>query len=227
MGHSEDLTLLHDCLHRLEREGFSSATLDPIGANVIGAVAVRLACDVVRGASADFGHPLGFGRVQLTPWELDRPRVAVHVWDHLAMSVVSEDAHDHCYDFVSVCYVGGLEHRLFQVRHEQGLALGAHSLEYAAGSCEAPGSTGIQEDLSVLEVDRFAVEAPEIYAIGCDVLHSAKPTSARTVTIQFQSPTLKSHAQVYRSCGHHVRSRASGSVSFTAERLARVMAGLC
>ena len=222
--HNEDREIIGDCLSRLGNRGFSSAALDGIRPEAIGGAAVRLACRVILDGSGDYAHPLGFGRIQLTPWALDRPRVAVHVWDRIAMATASEDAHDHCYDFVSVCYLGGLEHRLFEVQQQPLTESRVHLLRYAAGSCNAVEIPSVRENLQALEIDRFRVEAPDIYSVACDIIHSAAPTNERTITIQFQSPVVKPHAQVYRP--YRREGATQPAAPFSSERLSSVLLGL-
>jgi hypothetical protein len=223
VSHEKDQRLIEDCIDRLGRQGYKSGAIEYVGAQAIGAAAVRLASGIVARASIDLAHPLGFGRVPLTPWALDRPRVAVHVWDRNSTTAISEDIHDHCYDFVSVCFAGGLEHRVFRLEPGRGSVLDARPLLYSAGSCDTAGSDGGGTNLAIAEVEGFAVEAPQIYAIGADILHSAWSTSGLTVTVQFQSPIVKPQAQVYR-----LQLRATGRsfpapISFTPERMSRAL----
>ena len=225
MDRDEDVSLIEDCLDRLGRLGFKAEALEPVGVEAIGRAALRLARRIVDDPPGDFGHPLGFGRVPLTPWELARRRAAVHIWDRSAILDVSEDVHDHCYDFVSACCVGGLEHRVFRPASRSDESTGAKALLYAAGSCDAPGSEGGGPDLSIVEVERFVVEAPRIYAMASEKLHSARPTSKLTVTVQFQSPIVKPQARVYRTYLPPAGQFASASMPFTRARLALALAG--
>lgn len=224
MDNAEDLRVIEDCIDRLAREGYKSGALEHIGAHAIGTAAVRLANWIVARASNDLGHPLGFGRVPLTPWVMDRPRVAVHVWDQHSIAAPSEDVHDHCYDFVSVCCAGGLEHRVFQLDPRPGGVLTAQPLLYYAGSCDTAESDVGRTNLGLTEVEGFAIEAPRIYAIGADILHSARSTSEVTVTVQFQSPIVKPQARVYRLQPQAMERGSPTPMPFTWERMSRALA---
>lgn len=222
MTREQDQRLIEDCIDRLEQQGYKLGVLEDVGVRAIATAAVRLASKIVEQAAGDLGHPLGFGRIPLTSWELDRPRVAVHVWDRNSTTPVSDDVHDHCYDFVSVCCAGGLEHRVFRLEPGPGGFSGARPRLYSAGSCDAAGSEGEGTNLHIAEVEGFSIEAPRIYAIGADVLHSARPTSEFTVTVQFQSPIVKPQARVYRLKGMDMPS--STPMQFNPERMTRALA---
>lgn len=223
MENEQDLRLIEGCIERLAGQGYKSGALEHVGVHAIGAAAVRLATTIVAQASVNLAHPLGFGRVPLTPWALDRPRVAVHVWDRNSTTAASDDVHDHCYDFVSVCCAGGLKHRIFRPEPGPGGFFDARPLLYSAGSCDAAGSEDGGATLGIAEVEGFNVEAPQIYAIGADVLHSARPTSYLTVTVQFQSPIVKPHARVYRMQARSIERTLSDPAPFTPERLTRAL----
>lgn len=227
MDHEQNQRLIEDCIDRLERQGYNTGALEDVGACAIGTAAVRLARRIVARTSVDLMHPLGFGRVPLTSWALEKPRVAVHVWDRSSASPVSEDIHDHCYDFVSVCCVGGLEQRVFGLDQRLGGFLDARPLLYSAGSCDAAGSEGGGANLGIAEVKRFSVEAPQIYAIGADVLHSARPTNELTITVQFQSPIVKPQARVYRLGAPTVETTTSAPMPFTPERMNLALTEWC
>lgn len=227
MAHEQDQSLIQDCINRLGQQGYKIGALEDIGARAIGTAAVRLASRIIARAPVDLGHPLGFGRVPLTSWALDQPRVAVHVWDRNSTTPVSEDVHDHCYDFVSVCCAGGLEHRIFRPEPRPGSFLDARPLLYSAGSCDGAGSEGRGTNLGIAEVERFSIEAPRIYAIGADILHSARPTSELTITVQFQSPIVKPQARVYRLRGRTIETTSSAPMPFTPERMSRALTEWC
>jgi hypothetical protein len=223
----EDQSLIEDCIDRLGQQGYKTGALEDVGARAIARAAARLASRVLSEASVDLGHPLGFGRVPITPWALDQPRVAVHVWDRDSATPIAEDVHDHCYDFVSVCCAGGLEHRIFRLKLSEGGLLDARPLLYSAGSCDAAGSEGEGTNLGIAEVKRFSVEAPQIYAIGADILHSARPTNELTITVQFQSPIVKPQARVFRLRAGSIEATSPVPVPFTAERIACALAEWC
>lgn len=227
MAHERDQSLIVDCIDRLSRQGYKTGVLEDVGARAIGTAAARLASRIIARASVDLGHPLGFGRVPLTSWALDQPRVAVHVWDRSSNTPVSEDVHDHCYDFVSVCCAGGLEHRVFRLEPTPGGFLDARPLLYSAGSCDAAGSESGGANLGIVEIKRFSIEAPQIYAIGADILHSARPTSELTITVQFQSPIVKPQARVYRLGARTIETTSSAPMPFTPERMTRALREWC
>lgn len=227
MTHEQDQSLIQDCINRLGQQGYKIGVLEDVGARAIGTAAVRLARRVIAQASVDFGHPLGFGRVPLTPWVLHQPRVAVHIWDRNSITADSEDVHDHCYDFVSVCCAGGLDHRIFRPEARAGRFLDARPLLYSAGSCDAAGPEGGGTNLGIAEAETFSIEAPRIYAIDADVLHSARPTSELTITVQFQSPILKPQARVYRLQGRTVSTTSPAPMPFTPERITRALREWC
>lgn len=223
MHYEEDLSLIQDCLDRLEREGFRSDVLEPFDRHAIRQAAFRLAGTRIHREPGDLVHPLGFGRVPLTPWDLDRPRAAVHIWDRNAASTASRDVHDHCYDFVSVCCAGGLEHRIFRLEPSSGASLGTQALLYSAGSCDTAGSDTVEAEFGLAEIDCFVVEAPLIYEIGSDILHSARPTGKLTVTVQFQSPIVKPQARVYRPNAIEIEQPRCAPTAFTTERILRAL----
>lgn len=221
MDHEQDLRLIENCVDLLGRHGYNSNVLERVGAHAIGTAAVRLARRDAARASVDLGHPLGFGRVPLTPWALDQPRVAVHVWDGTSAIAVLEDVHDHCYDFVSVCCSGGLEHRVFRLEPRPASPMAAPPLLYSAGSCDVAASEGGGMNSGIAEIGGFTIEAPHIYAIAADTLHTVRPISELTVTIQFQSPIVKPQARVFRLQGQTIGK--TSRAPFTPERMTRAL----
>jgi hypothetical protein len=193
-----DRKLLEHCLSDLQQGGFEAASLNRYRSADIGGAAVRLGRRALDDQSHSLEHPLGFRRIPLTAWHLHSSRVALNVWDNSTRTDWSEDIHDHCYDFVSVCYIGGLEHSIFRVSAERGPGARAVGLRYAAGSCDAADSDQELVDVRVVNLRRYQVTAPMIYSLRNDVLHCATPVGGLTITVQFQSPCMKQKAQVYR-----------------------------
>ena len=136
-----DRNLLDACQQALVRHDFEAAALQGYDLRAIGTAAVRLAQAFLADTSGMLVHPLGFGRIPLTEWALDKPRIAVHIWDCSAGLPLADDIHDHCYDFVSQCHIGALEHRMFQLENVVDEGHRVQPVSYAAGSCDAATPT--------------------------------------------------------------------------------------
>lgn len=201
MTEAADRALLDDCLSDLVRADFDPLCLhaDPLS---IGDAALRLVrAELARGLAA-VSHPLGFGRIPLSNWDLSAPRIAVHVWGGGTLRELSDDVHDHCYDFVSICHVGGLEHRIFQLSADAVVGEPVAPMSYPAGSCTiASPQVEKAEPAGLIMVEEFKVQGGEIYGLGHEILHSAKPSNELTMTLQFQSPCRKTNARVFRRPG--------------------------
>lgn len=216
--------LLNECVSDLERSGFAAERLKGRDLVEIGAAVVWLARKKLDESPEGIHHPLGFARIPLTPWRLDCSRIAIHVWDQRSTLTLSDDIHDHCYDFVSLCHHGGLEHRIYEVTNDACAIQRATALHYAAGSCEGAGGGHFLDEVRILPVDAFRISAPQVYAMRHDVLHSASPVTDLTVSVQFQSPCRKAEARVYRAVERQHREKWLSGESFTYERLASALA---
>src|SRR4051812_19763945 len=102
-----DRVILCDFLAAVVSADFHQGKIPPSLLAAAGPAALRLALDRLD-SNGPTNHPLGFCRVPITDWQLDAPRAAVHIWDGSAGLRISDDIHDHCYDFVSLCLAGGM-----------------------------------------------------------------------------------------------------------------------
>lgn len=220
MRADSDRALLEECLSHLAKVGFVADALTPYQSS-IGGAAVRLAKNILAKNEGLLVHPLGFGRIPLTPWSMDQPRAAVHIWDGNAGLRQSEDIHDHCYDFISLCHVGGLRHRIFDVAQEA-TEVRLMAMAYAAGSCTTARSSGQLRDIKIAEIRTVQVTTGEACSFSHDVFHSAEATSEFTLTVQFQSPWKKSEATVFRAEGWQSLSSSTSDLRRLATALARV-----
>jgi hypothetical protein len=191
--------LLEAAAARLDEVGYAAIPWDRTERAAIAAEALRLAVGVLRDRGAGVIHPLGFARIPLSAWTLDRPRIAVHLWSGDWPEAHALDIHDHCYDFASICIAGEIHHSFFALSHSAD-ALACDALRYRAGCC-AESEIALGEDQRLTLVDEQTVALHDALSLHHGRLHRARPLTDVAVTVQFQSPCIKSAARVFRVAG--------------------------
>lgn len=199
VGVYETEDLLEAAVARLDSVGYAAIPWGRTERAAIATEALRRAAGVLREGGKRVIHPLGFNRIPLSAWTLDRPRIAVHVWSRDFPEAHAFDIHDHCYDFVSICIAGEIRHTFFD-RSDSPEALSCNALSYRAGCC-AESESALGEDQRIMLVDERTVAAFDALSIQHSTLHQARPMTNMAVTVQFQSPCIKTAARVFRTAG--------------------------
>lgn len=189
--------LLEAAAARLDGAGYAAIPWDRSECAAIAAEALRRAVRALRHGDEGVIHPLGFARIPLSAWALDRPRIAVHVWSGDWPAAHALDIHDHCYDFASICIAGAILHSFFEPS-DSADALPCDPLHYSAGCCaESESVRGQRQHLTLVEEQTVGVLAA--LSLHHARLHRARPLTDVAVTVQFQSPCVKSAARVFRA----------------------------
>lgn len=142
-------------------------------------------------------HRLGFLRIPLTKWNPSAIRVALHIWHCPSVDRYQEDIHDHCYDFLSVCLIGGIRHSIYDLPRAPNTGLQFERLAYKTGSSECTVTDRANGELCL--VNEIVVRPLESVYFDSSVLHSLKPETAITASVQFRTADRKVCATVYRS----------------------------
>ena len=191
--------LLEAAAARLDGVGYAAIPWDRAERAAIAAEALRRAVGVLRDGGDGVLHPLGFARIALSAWTLERPRIAVHVWSNDWPEAHALDIHDHCYDFASICIAGEIHHSFFGPSHSAD-ALACDALHYRAGCC-ADSESALGEGQRLTLVDEQTVAVHDAVWLHHGRLHRARPLTDVAVTVQFQSPCIKPAARVFRAAG--------------------------
>jgi hypothetical protein len=210
--------LLEAAVARLDDAGYAAIPWDSTERAAIAAEALRRAVGALRDGGEGVIHPLGFARIPLSAWTLDRPRIAVHVWSGDWPAAHALDIHDHCYDFASICIAGEIRHSFFEPYHSAD-ALPCDALHYMAGCCaESESAPGEGQQLTLVDEQTVAVHAA--LSLHHGRLHRARPLTDVAVTVQFQSPCIKSAARVFRAAGADDHAKGGREEPLSRERLA-------
>jgi hypothetical protein len=213
--------LLEAAAARLDGAGYGAIPWDRTERAAIAAEALRRAVGALRDAGECVIHPLGFARIPLSAWTLERSRIAVHIWSGDWPAAHALDIHDHCYDFVSICIAGEIRHSFFEPRHSAD-ALACDASHYRAGCCaESESAPGEGQRLALVNEQIIAVhDALSLHHGG---LHRALPLTDVAITVQFQSPCIKSSARVFRAAGVHGHAKGGSVQPLSRERLAMLI----
>lgn len=213
--------LLEASAARLDGGGYAAIPWDRTERATIAAEALRRAIAALRDGDESVIHPLGFARVPLSAWALERPRIAVHVWSGDWPAARALDIHDHCYDFASICIAGEIRHSFFEPSHSVD-ALACDALHYRAGCCaESESAPGEGRRLTL--VDEQTVNVHGALSVHHSRLHRARPLTDVAVTVQFQSPCIKSAARVFRAAGDDDLAKGGSMECISRERLALLL----
>lgn len=191
--------LLEAAAARLDGVGYAAIPWERAERAAIAVEALRRAVGALRDGGEGVIHPLSFARIPLSAWTLDQPRIAVHVWSRDLPEAHALDIHDHCYDFVSICIAGEIRHSFFDASHSPD-ALACDALRYRAG-CSAESESALGRDQRLTLVDERTVAVHDALSLQHSRLHRARPMTDVAVTVQFQSPCIKSAARVFRAVG--------------------------
>ncbi|NIJ22054.1 hypothetical protein FHS95_003765 [Sphingomonas naasensis] len=213
--------LLEAAAARVDAAGYTAIPWDRDERATIAAEALRRAVAALRDGGGGVIHPLGFARIPLSPWTLERPRFAVHVWSRDWPAGHALDIHDHCYDFVSICIAGEICHSFFEPC-DSADALACEASRYQAGCCaETEGAPGERQRLA-LKNER-TVAPYDALSLHHRELHRAWPLTDVAVTIQFQSPCIEPTARVFRAAGSYDQPKDESVKAMSREHLALVL----
>lgn len=202
---------------RLYRDGYAVMPWGRRERAAIATEALRRAVAVLREGGEGVTHPLGFARIPLSLWALERPRIAVHIWNGKCPAANSLDIHDHCYDFASICIVGQVRHTFYE-QGPSAEALTCNMLQYRAGCC-ADGESGSAESQQLTPVSAQTVGPYDGLLLDHQSLHQSQSLTDVAVTVQFQSPCIKPMARVFRAASPQTFVESGGVESLSRERL--------
>jgi len=142
-------------------------------------------------------HQLGFTKYVLHISDKKEIIVRMNVWKNSNMLYsISNDIHDHCYNFTSKVIIGHLTHYIYE-ENEFG-----ENYDLFMYSFDRKNNKSIQEYERSIKVslrNRFSVFSGEVYEFNSNIFHKVEFSSPITVTIQVQGRYNKKSARVLKN----------------------------